>query len=90
MRGSDQRPFARCDSRMTPQLVLRAKKSVLPSGLNVGEPSFAGPEIVPGAKICGAGNTGNSVAPRPMLAPNANKTASTAAAAAARCPKRIR
>jgi hypothetical protein len=34
---------------------LRVKKSVFPSGVNVGVPSFAGPEMMPGAKICGAG-----------------------------------
>jgi hypothetical protein len=39
---------------MTPQVaVLRVKKSVLPSGENVGEPSLAGPEITPRAKSCG-------------------------------------
>ena len=31
------------------------KKIVLPSGENVGEPSFAGPETTPGAKTCGLG-----------------------------------
>jgi hypothetical protein len=35
--------------------VLREKKMVLPSGENVGEPGFAGPDTTPGAKICGEG-----------------------------------
>ena len=35
--------------------MLRVKKIVLPSGENAGEPSFAGPETTPGAKISGAG-----------------------------------
>src|SRR6202789_4155097 len=44
---------------MTPHVaVLRVKKSVLPSGAKVGEPSLAGPEITPGAKICGEPATG--------------------------------
>src|SRR5580692_10662974 len=48
---------------MTPQAaVLRVKKSVWPSGAKVGEPSLAGPEITPGAKICGETAT---VAPLP-------------------------
>jgi hypothetical protein len=45
-----------CDSTITDQYAeLRVKKIVLPSGENVGEPSFAGPETTPGAKICGVG-----------------------------------
>ena len=28
---------------------------MLPSGENAGDPSFAGPETTPGAKICGVG-----------------------------------
>jgi len=31
----------------------RVKKTVLPSGVNAGDRSFAGPEITPGEKICG-------------------------------------
>lgn len=31
------------------------KKTVLPSGVNAGDASFCGPEIVPGAKTCGWG-----------------------------------
>src|SRR5579862_6700086 len=43
---------------MNPALApLRVKKSVRPSGVNVGAPSFAGPEMMPGAKICGAAAT---------------------------------
>jgi hypothetical protein len=35
--------------KIAPQAaVLRVKYSVLPSGANVDEPSFAGPEIIPG------------------------------------------
>jgi hypothetical protein len=45
-----------CDSTITVQCAaLRVKKSVLPSGENVGAPSLAGPEISPGAKIFGSG-----------------------------------
>lgn len=33
--------------------MLRVKYNVRPSGAKVGEPSFAGLEITPGAKICG-------------------------------------
>ncbi len=47
---------------MIPQLELRAKNSVVPSGRNVGEPSFAAPETTPGAKICGAGSPGSDAA----------------------------
>jgi hypothetical protein len=44
------------DSTITDQFAaLRVKKIVLPSGENVGEPSFAGPETTPGAKTCGVG-----------------------------------
>jgi hypothetical protein len=43
-------------------LVLRVKKSVLPSGENVGEPSPPGPEITPGAKISGVGRGVDGVA----------------------------
>src|SRR6202034_3327984 len=51
--GRDQWPFTLCDSTITVQCVaVRVKKSVLPSGENVGEPSLAGPEISPGANIC--------------------------------------
>ena len=49
-------PLVRCDSRMTVhRAALRVKKSVLPSGEKVGEPSLAGPEITPGANTSGAG-----------------------------------
>jgi len=43
-------------------LPLRVKKSVLPSGMNDGEPSFAGPDITPGAKIVGVGPAAATVA----------------------------
>ena len=36
--------------------VLRVKKSAIPSGENVGEPSLAGPEMTPGANTSGTGN----------------------------------
>src|SRR6185312_5030355 len=54
--GRPHCPLRRCDSRMTVQCAaLRVKKSVLPSGEKVGEPSLAGPEITPGANTSGAG-----------------------------------
>jgi hypothetical protein len=60
--GRDQSPWILCDSTITPQFaVLRVKKIVLPSGENAGEPSLAGPDTTPGAKICGVG--GDEVGP---------------------------
>src|ERR1700733_12003972 len=53
--GCDHSPATRCDSTIALQAaVLRVKNSVLPSGANVGEPSFAGPEITPGENSSGA------------------------------------
>jgi hypothetical protein len=52
--GSDQWSPVRCDSTMIDQVApARVKKIVFPSGVNVGDPSFAGPEITPGSKIWG-------------------------------------
>lgn len=54
--GFDQPSLILCDSSMTVQCAaLRVKKSVFPSGEKVGEPSPPGPEITPGAKMCGVG-----------------------------------
>src|ERR1700761_45807 len=61
--GSLHRPLVMCDSRITVQCAaLRVKKSVEPSGEKVGVPSFAGPEIIPGAKICSFGTVALSCA----------------------------
>ena len=54
--GRDQWPSTLCDSTIAVHCaVVRVKKRVLPSGEKVGAPSLAGPDISPGAKICGAG-----------------------------------
>jgi hypothetical protein len=50
-------PPERCDSRIALHAAaLRVNSSVLPSGVNVGEPSLAGLEITPGANSCGVGS----------------------------------
>src|SRR5215472_8386505 len=72
--GSDQPLSVWWDSRMKPQLVaLRQKYMVLPSGLNTGVQSLAGPETVPGAKSSTAGAAGASAAALPKAAQAAAK-----------------
>jgi hypothetical protein len=53
---------------------LRVKQSVFPSGVKVGEPSFAGPETTPGAKISGDGIAAGSLARLQTWWPSRNET----------------
>ena len=53
--GFVQTPATFLDSRITVQCAaLRVKNSVCPSGEKVGDPSFSGPEMMPGANNSGA------------------------------------
>jgi hypothetical protein len=61
--GRDQFPLLQCDSMIIDSIPfgpLRVKYRVVPSGLNVGAPSLAGPEMTPGEKISGAAACGGS------------------------------